>query len=524
MNGEGISRRDALRVMGMATGGVLLTGCGSSSNPSSSAASGAARTGGVLRVAVPIAGATESIDPLKTFTGQTLSFVLWDRLTWVDAEQRVVPELATKWSSNPELTEWTFKLRPGVTFHDGRPFGAKDVVYTFERMLDPEIASQALATFAPLLDADGVRATNDTTVVFKLKRPAWDLPALVADNRLGIVPAGMPTDDVASDPIGTGPYRFQEFRPGQLLVGTRNPDYWRKGYPKPEEIRIVNVDSAAQRVNGLRSGQFDLVTDLTALDARTLEGAGDVNVMNVPSGELIMLWMLASQPPFDDARVRKALKLVVDREAMLKQLVSDQGMVATDQPIAPISPIWGDLPTPQRDIEGARRLLAEAGHPDGIDIPVHTTTLGPNLVELAQVYAEQASAAGIRATVRQEPPQTYVARELAYKFPFFGVSFSMRPSSLLADIFYGPRPDQDGRSLMHWENPRFQPLYDAARSEPDPDARRTKYGELQRLLADDANTMIPIFVNVIEASRNVVGYEPNAIRLWRPFWKAALAA
>ena len=180
---------------------------------------------------------------------------------------------------------------------------------------------------------------------------------------------------------------------------------------------------------------------------------------------------------------------------MLKQLVSDQGMVATDEPIAPISPIWGDLPTPQRDIEGARRLLAEAGHPDGIDIPVHTTTLGPNLVELAQVYAERATRPASARRCARSRRQTSVARELALSSPSSASRSRCAPSGLLADIFYGPRPGP-GRPLPHalGEPARFQPLYDAARSEPDPDARRTKYGELQRLLADDANTMIPIFV------------------------------
>lgn len=519
-----ISRREALQLMGVAAGGLAFGACGGSSTQTGSRGTdGPARNGGVLRVATPIAGATESIDPLKTITGQTLSFVLWDRLTWVDPRQEVVPELATKWSSNDALTEWTFSLRPGVTFHDGRRFGARDVVYTFKRMLDPQLASQALATWAPLLDADGVSAADDETVVFRLKRPAWDLPALVADNRLAIMPAGMSSDDIAERPVGTGPYKFKSFTPGTSLIGLRNASYWRKGYPKPDEIRLINVDQGAQRVNGLRAGQFDLATDLTPLDARTLEGARDVKLQRMRSGDLIMLWMVASIKPFDDARVRKALKLVVDRDAMVEQLISGQGMPSTDQPISPVAPIWDELPIPKQDIEGAKRLLAEAGHPNGLDIAVHTTNFAPNLTEMAQLYGEQAKAAGVRVKVQEEPSATYIARELGYKMPFFAVNFGMRPSGLLIDIIYGPRLEQDGRSLMHWKHPDYGSLYDDARSEPRANARRAKYGALERLIADDANTMIPIFTDVIEASRKVVGYEPNSIKLWRPLWRAALA-
>lgn len=533
------SRRALLGLMGAAGASVALASCGASgatpsvqsgggtgATPSatSGGASGAtpsAKSGGVLRMAA--LRSDEPLDPVTTRSTQETSFILFDRLTSVTPDLKVQPELALSWSSNPDLTQWTFKLRPGVKFHDGRPFTAKDVVYSFGRLLNVGSGSEAYATWGPLLDPSGIVASDDLTVVFNAKAPFWDLPAQAASNNVSIVPDGSSTDEINTKAIGTGPFVLKEHSPGNRLFATRNPNYWMAGRPMVDELRLFYVETASQRVAGLRSGEFDLVTSLDPISARPLKGASGFNVMSAKSGNIIQLAMLGDKPPFDNVQVRKALKLLIDRQQVIDQIFLGDATWGYDEPISPINPVWGNLQKPVRDVAQAKQLLAAAGYPNGLDLSLATTTGYPGMPDIAVLFQEQAKEGNVRIAVNQVPPGNMPAQLAQKAFPFATTYWSMRMDDQLLELLYLPRA-AGGQPYQNWLPDNFQQALQAARSSSDEPTRLAKFAEVERIVAEEGPSIIPAYVNVIQAaSTKVSGYQPTPIAIWPDFREAAVS-
>ncbi len=477
--------------------------------------------GGVLRIAASIAS-SEPLDPLVISSARTFSFLLWDRLAWVATDQTVQPELATSWTPSADLRRWTFTLRPGVVFHDGRKFTAKDVVATFARVLDASKGSQAFTSFTPYLDPDRVRALDDLAVVFDLKEPLFNLDALVAGDQLVITPAGASDEEIRAVGLGTGPFKFKEYEPESHLITVRNPDYWRRGFPLLDGIELYKVVDTTQRVAGLRSGQFDLVTELTGLAKRQLAVVPTVQVVSIPSGNIHPIFFIGTAKPFDDNRVRLAFKKAIDRERIVRQVFLGEAVVGNDQPIPPDAPLSAKLPPIAHDVAGAKALLAEAGFPNGIDVVLHTSGW---VLDSAVAAADTLKEAGIRVTLQNEPGATYIPTYNRGVWPVFNSNYGMRADALLIDVLYAPTTLKNGLSRYEWKNDAFAAAYRAAQAEPNPAKRQALFGEVQRILRDDGNLVIPTFSNVIEAySKKVVNYVPHPIGYWRQYWQVGLTA
>jgi peptide/nickel transport system substrate-binding protein len=520
------SRRQFLQVAG---GSILLTAalaaCApvNGSDPSSSASPGStekAKAGGTLEVAAFLGGAAETTDPLTVVYSSPIHHCMYDRLTSLTGAGGPEPSLAESWESS-DLKTWTFKLREGVKFHNGDEMTAKDVVATFQRMLAADAPGSPKATWLSLLAADGVaQGADEYTVVFNLKRGAWDIPELVSHVYTSILPAGMTTEQIQTSPIGTGPYRFKSFTSGEKFQGLKNEDYWREGYPNPDAINITNVDTSAQRMNGLQSKQFHLALNLDPVTVQTVMKSKDITVHHVQSGGFTMINMLC-KAPLDDVRVRQAMKLSVDREAVRKSLLRGFGVVGRDHTLAPSLDVFPELKATDQDLKKAKRLLADAGYPDGIDLDVHFRQ-GTSGATLAQLFQAQVKEAGIRINLVTEPAATMVQGILGQKFPAHTGQYGERPGVALTDVIFGHFGTTD-KSYALWSNPDYDRLSVEARAEVDEEKRKELYKELAELLVEDGNLVVSCWEETFVASQGVVAFEPSVMDS-PPLWNPGLAA
>lgn len=516
---KGYSRRRALQILTAAAGAAAISGLHLPRSYAQTAPANLPR-GGVLRIAIA-AASPEPLDPVVLSSARAMSFMLWDRLTWIDANQNVQPELALSWSSNPDLTVWTFKLRQDVTFHNDKHFTSKDVVATFARILDPKKGGQPYNLFNPYIDADRVVPIDDYTVEFRLKEQLFNLPSLVAGDQISIMPAGASDDEIRSTGTGTGPFKLKEYAPNSHLISTANPNYWRKGFPLLDGIEMYKVIEAGQRVSGLLAGQFDAITELTPLNKRQLATNQNVTVVSQPSANTHPFIMLGNQKPFDDNRVRLAIKKAVDRQRMVQQLFLGEAIIGNDQPIPPFSPLSGQVPPLERDIAGAKKLLAEAGYANGLDITLATTGY---VADHAVLFAESLKEAGINVTVQSQPTATFVPNYNRGAWPLFNSQYGMRVDNLLMDFLFVPTDLKQNMSRYNWRNDAFTKSYKAALGEADAAKRLVHFTEVQRILRDEGNIVMATLSNVIEAHhKKVLNYKPNPTYHWRQYWNVAIA-
>lgn len=433
----------------------------------------------------------------------------------------MIPELATAWEHSPDLKEWTFSLRKGVMFQDGRAFTARDVVRTFQRILNPKLGSQSYSVLEPSLDPNGIVATDDHTVKFHCKVPLWNLAAVVSITHASIVPEDSPLDAYITHPVGTGPFKLEDYQAGVHLFAARNEHYWRVGHPKLDAIRFYNVADVTQRASGMISGQFDLILSLTPVVVRSIKNDRRFVVASVKSGNCMNLNMRVTAKPFNDNRVREAMKLACNRAALIEEVYLGEAIEGSDQPISPVSRIWSGIKPKSYDIARAKQLLAEAGYPNGIDVTLFTSTIAPGAVEQAEAYQQQAAPAGIRVKVQQVPASGYYYNTSSGKYNFLVEPWAMRPDDILFPLWYGPLGSTQADT--QWYPEKFRALLQAARATPDEKSRLTKFALLEKYVSDYGPSVSPVFINVIDAhTKKVLNYEPNPMQYYRSYYQVEL--
>ena len=404
-----VSRREVLAGAGtLAFSALALSACqGSSPGTSGQASGGTPRRGGVLTFAANAASTSEKLDPQQASgpSGYLRNASVFDTLTAVrSAGWQLEPRLAESWEPSSDLTSWRFTLRKGVTFHDGRPLTAKDVVWTFRRVLDQKVGSGAYSRFARTMTPEGLTATDSSTVTITLKSPDSLLPYAFADPHTSIVKDGQTTFNAATC-IGTGPYKLVSWRPGQSLELTRNPHYWDSELPYLDGIRRVDATEEATATQGVLSGDYDVAEAVSYAAAAQLGTSPKAQLIRLRNVTSLVIVMDTTQAPFNDLRVRQACKLAVDRKVVLNTVFAGFGDVTNDLMLPPSDAFYPDgLGTGSYDPDQAKSLLAAAGHPGGLDLDLLTYgTYTP----LAVAYADTAKAAGIRAKVQQGNPDTF---------------------------------------------------------------------------------------------------------------------
>ena len=520
------TRRELLKWLGSAGCGLILSGCSQDARPEAApeaaapvlAVSGSA-SAPVTPLRVALAVAPRQFDPARMtlIEEYQLAYALYDALVYFDDKLTLQPLLAESWQANSTLTEWTFSLRSGVTFHNGAPFTANDVVYTFQRLAgigdfdsargpgsnDGAGAVRHLEIDSPLrasLHLQEVEALDAYNVRFLLSAPNAEFPIIVASPQASILPNQITSADLAALPVGTGPFQFIEDIPADRMRLVRNPEYWEPEAIAVQELEFVYIPSFEAQMDALKRNQIHLVPDLELRNLALLSEDPNIQIHRAISGRYQSIVMQATEPPFTDPRVRQALKLCVDRAELQQQILQNQGAIGSDHPVAPNSPFRADLPIPVHDIAQARRLLADAGYPNGLTLSLITSAVRPGMILLAQALRDMAAPAGVAIEVIQVPPDVYET-EYAGRVPFYVSDWMFRPS--IDETFTIPFHSQSPQNGSKWQNADFDTVIETARREGNIERRQALYAEAQRILMEEGAVVIPYFGEVIMASRGV---------------------
>ena len=332
------TRRDVLKgaaaagaVMGAAW---LLPACGTTSGSSGSSTSPAAglspKTGGTLRAGLSGGGSSDTIDALNVVSNVMNSMVsnVYEPLMGQHSDTSIYPLLAEEMTPNADATEWTIRLRSGITWHNGKDFTADDVIYTFRKVLNPKNPASAAAMLAPL-DTANIKKRDKLTLVVPCKTPFSTLPLACATNPYGyIVPEGY-NYKPKGPYIGTGPFNIVSFTPGTQCTMRRNPDYWQSGLPYLDEVYITDYADETSQVNALLSGQVDVVNYLSSAVMTTVTSSGK-KILISPGGGFNPFTMRVDLAPWNDVRVRQAMRLIVDRQEMMNVVFSGHGTMGND--------------------------------------------------------------------------------------------------------------------------------------------------------------------------------------------------
>lgn len=437
-----------------------------------------------------------------------LVFAIFNRLVDLNNSFEVVPELAESWEASDEGRTWTFHLKQGVKFHDGSDFDANDVVYTYKRLIDPALASPAAAVLS-FLTPEGISAVDAHTVQFTTAEPIAELPLLFTTKFTGIVQEGATVEDMKAGKVaGTGPFMVEQFDVSNpIRIFRKNPNYWKAGLPKSECIQITVAQEGLTAAIALQSAQADLVLSVDATSIPALKEDSNVTLIETGAGTSMTYSMWIDQPPFDDVRVRKALKLVVDRQALVDTVLLGLGEPGNDNPVPPTWPSAFSSEPLARDVEQAKALLAEAGHADGLDIDLYTSEGIPGMTKFAEAYRVMAADAGINVNVIVTPADSYWD-DVWLKQSFVTSGWSVRPPIEGLSVAYTKTTDWNE---THWKRDDFEALLQAARTELDDTKRADILKQAQKLLADEGGVIIPLFIHQVAGMRSACsGFEPHA--------------
>jgi len=459
------------------------------------------RRGGTLRLSVDQAASV--IHPLRTRVNpeHMVSELCYSNLTTLTTNMAPLPDLALSWSANADFTEWTFKLRPGVKFSDGSPCTARDVVATYKAILDPKTASPARAIVSMIKEA---AAVDDETVLFRLDTPFADLPATVAVFDARIIPAAIAQGDIdrlSRESLGTGPFKLVSYEPDRLIVVERNPHYFMPDQPYVDRIEIRVYPDISAETSALLAGDNDMAAIVANSEFGRLKGVRGVDALQVPSGQFLNVNMACDAKPFSDPRMRKALSLCVDREALVGFVALDAGAPGQDVPINQIYRYWKKEPAKKVDIAAAKKLMAEAGYPDGIDLTLVASDNPGTRTQLAVAIREMAKPAGFRITVQTMPHATYL-QQVWKKGPFYiGIYNTQQTVDGVFTLLY---TSDAAWNETRWNNAAFDALVAEGRRTAD-DAKRSEiYGKAQDLMYAETPSIIPLFFDLLAGKRSYV--------------------
>ncbi len=467
---------------------------------------GTPKRGGTLTMAM--VADFGSLDPPMVWSqvDQALTQALYDNLLMIQPDGSVKPELAASWEANDDLSSYTFHLRKGVKFHHGKDFKAEDVLFTFERLMDPVLDSPIRPTFDTTVEH--IVALDDYTVRFDLVGPnAFFLDALSLQ-QVRIMPADVDVERLHLEAFGTGPFMLEELLPGERVTMVRNPDYWEEGKPYLDKYVILNVREAATRAEALKSGDVDVVFNLDFQSVPSIEAHPETVVLETPGSAWIGMPMRNDIPPFDNKLVRQAMQAATDRESILQAAQLGRGEIAYDHPIPSDDPLF----SPQHaasvvyDPELAKQLLAEAGYPDGIDVTLHTSDIGAGMVEMAVAFKEGAAPAGIRVDVQRVSSDLFWDSYWSVE-PFTVTWWAGRPNPDLAmSIQY-----QGSWNAPNFLNEEFDELLLRGRGETL-EERKVTYDRIQEILIDEVPRLVVAFKPMLYGARNNVrGVVPHPL-------------
>jgi len=458
---------------------------------------------GTLRVAMqPIV----NIDPIAISSDSEVLVAnhVYDYLIDIDSLSNPVPRLATEWKTSEDGLTYTLELAEGVTWHDGSPFSAQDVVWTFDRLRTTE----GTPTFDLYSNITGVEATGGLEVTFTLANPNPFFLYDLSDNHALILKAG--TTDADTTFNGTGPFKVKNYSPEDRIEMVANEDYFVPGQPSLAGVDIIFFNDDAAAVEALRGGQIDLAMRMSTALFSSLQDVPGITTSSIPTNGFDLIRLRSDRAPGNDPRVIQALKLATDREAILNVVQQGYGALGNDSPIGPLYDAYHDETAvpPARDVEAARALLAEAGYADGMKITLHTPDTGGR-PDLAAVLKEQWAEVEVDVEISVEPESVYYGDDGWLEVDLGITGWGSRPyPQFYLDVMLvsGAKWNES-----HFSDAEFDALAATAGTTLDEEERIKAYSDIQHLLIERGPIIIPYYFAQFGAiSDNFTGLSLNA--------------
>lgn len=454
--------------------------------------------GGILKAGMQGGESTNSLDPASWQSQVPYKFGRqWgEQLVQLSASGEVEPCIAEEFGASSDAKVWTFKIRQGVEFHNGKTVTAEDVVATMERHSDENSKSGALGLMGGI---ESIKASGNE-VIFTLSEANADLPYLLDDYHLMIQPNG--GKDNPTEGVGTGPYKIAVNEPGVRHVGEKFANYWRDDRGFADQIEIIVINDATARTSALQGGQVHMINRVEPKIVDLISRVPGVTIQNVAGKGHYVFIAHCNTAPFDNNDLRLALKYALNRQEMVDKILHGYGSVGNDTPINSSYPLFSDdIPQREYDPEKAAFHFKKSGH-DGPILLRTSDVAFPSAVDAAQLYQQSAAAAGITIDVRREPGDGYWAEV-----------WNVQPFSA---SYWGGRPTQDQMfatayaSDADWNDTRFfredfDKMLMAARSELDNDKRRAIYRDMSVILNEEGGVIVPMFNDFIDATGPKVG-------------------
>ncbi len=431
--------------------------------------------GGTLTIALSAEppGLDPTTSPAATIK-RVVHYNMLEGLLKVDRNGKVVPALAKSYNISKDGREYTFNLYQGIKFHDGSPCTAEDVKFSFERLLDPKTAAVNRKYY---MGVESIQVINPLTVKFKVKKFDSNFLFNVARGDAVIV-SRQAIDRLKSQPVGTGPFRFVEWKRGDSVVMVRNPDYYVKGIPYLEKVVFKFIPDPSAQLAALRAGDVDVLAyDLSPENAPMLEKDPRFKVLKGHTTTDVIMAINNSRKPFNDPRVRQAITLAIDRKAIIEGAVAGYGspigshMDATNPYYIDLSGLY------PYNLEKAQKLLAEAGYPNGFEAVLKLPEPYAYARRSGEIIADQLSKVGIKLTLEVIQWGQWIDR--IFKNAEYDLTVIGHAEPFDIEIYARPN------YYFRYHNPKFQELIKKAEEEMSEPARKKIYEEAQRMLADD---------------------------------------
>ena len=458
------------------------------------------KRGGDVQVGMTDFFSTDTIDPAQPVSGFGLMHAanVFETLTDVDKNFAPVARLATEWESSNAAQTWTFQLREGVEFHDGKTLTAEDVVYSFQRQFLEETAASFLPLIDGIVDPKAVVAEGPNVVRFDLARPHAYFPVLVAVASFAVVQDGQKD---FTKPPGTGPYKVDEYKQGERVEWSRNANYWQSGKPLLDSIRVLQFQDPATKVEALISGDLDIGDPVEFTALPTVDQASSVKRVALADALFVPTSCDQTQEPFKDLRVRQAFKHAIDRERYVNAVFAGDATSTADIPVPRSDPFYpSDIAPLEFDPEKAKSLLAQAGFDGGLDIKCYTAPTAPGEVDAAVVYKDIMADSGIRVEPVTQSPDQFFADAFLIK-PFVVGALLRQHASVIAPLVYTTNATFP---QSQFGNKQFDQLIADATATEDLDSSKQLFADAWDLMNRECGELIPAHHDRIWITKNRV--------------------
>ncbi|TLS35698.1 ABC transporter substrate-binding protein [Pseudalkalibacillus caeni] len=512
---------------------IALAGCSSSENGSNDSSSGNSDDGGSTQKTLVFGrgGDSVALDPAIVTDGESFKVTknIFDTLvTYGDQDTSINEGLATEWKVSDDGLKYTLKLREGVKFHDGTDFNADAVVYNFDRWMNAgQDQKGKFAYYASMFGGfkgdEGhvikeVKAVDDYTVEFTLNRPQAPFLKNLAMSPFAIAsPDALEKqgDKFGENPVGTGPFKFKEWKRNDRIVVEKNEDYWMDGYPKLDRVIFRAIPDNSARLNALKTGEIDLMDGVNPSDVEGIKGDDNLQVFFRPSMNVGYLGFNVEKEPFNNKKVRQALNHAVDKQALIDAFYEGQAEPAKN-PLPPVIEAYNDeIEKYEFDLDKAKKLLEEAGYPDGFKMDLWAMPVPrpymPDGKKIAEAIQANFKKIGVDVNIVSYEWATYLEKAQAGEAPAFLLGWTGDNGD--ADNFLYVLLDQDNigsNNYSRYSNAELHEILVKAQSTPDEEKRKELYKKAQEIIHEDA-PWVPLVHSepALGGKSNIKGFTPH---------------